>query len=60
MSETFFKATKRSLYFLTKCFFFVKINNEHGNVHFFFSDNVRRTFYKLAVTMQDIVILLHD
>ena len=25
-----------------------------------FSDNVMRTLYKLAVTMQDNVILLHD
>ena len=25
-----------------------------------FSDNVMRTFYKLSVTMQDNVILLHD
>ena len=25
-----------------------------------FSDNVMRTFYKLAVTMQDNVMLLHD
>ena len=25
-----------------------------------FSDNVMLTFYKLAVTMQDNVILLHD
>ena len=43
--------------------YFVKIKNEHGNVHFIvadFSDNVMRTFYKLAVTMQDNVILLHD
>ena len=46
---------------------FVKIKNEHGNVHFnyflfqiFHADNVMRIFYKLAVTMQDKVILLHD
>ena len=46
--------------------YFVKIKNEHGNKHynyFFvsdFSDNVMRTFYELAVTTQDNVILLLD
>ena len=47
--------------------YFVKIKNEHGNVHLnyflfqnFYADNVMRTFYKLAVPMQDNVILLHD
>ena len=65
MFETFFKATKGSLYFLNV--YFVKIKNEHRNVHFnyflfqiFNADNVMRTFYKLAVTMQYNVILLND
>ena len=46
--------------------YFLKIKNEHGNVHFNyyfssdFSDNVKGTFYKLSVTMQDNVIQLHD
>ena len=61
---TVFKATEGSLYFLSV--YFVKIKNEHRNIHFNyffssdFSDNVMRTFYKLAVTMRDNVILLHD
>ena len=47
--------------------YFVKIKNEHENVHLnyflfqnFHADNVMPTFYKLAVTMQDNVILLRD
>ena len=47
--------------------YFVKIKNEHGNVHLnyflfrnFYADNVIHTFYKLAVTVQDNVILLDD
>ena len=65
MFETFFKAGKDRYIFLLNVYF-VKIKNEHGNVHFNyffssdFSDNVMRTLYKLAVTMQDNVILFHD
>ena len=62
----FSKPRKDSYIFLLKGYF-VKIKNEHGNVHFnyflfriFHADNVMPTFYKLAVTMQDNVILLHD
>ena len=47
--------------------YFVKIKNEHGNVDFnyflfkiFHADNVMPTFYILAVTIKDNIILLHD
>ena len=62
----FTKPRKDRHIFLLKFFFFL-IQNEHGNVHFnyflfqiFHADNVMSTFYELAVTMQDNVILLHD
>ena len=62
----FSKPGKDRYIFLLKGYF-VKIKNEHGNVQFnyflfqiFHADNVMRTFYKLAVTMQDNVILLRD
>ena len=57
MFETFFKATKDRFIFLLKGYF-VKISNEHQNIHFnyflfqiFHADNVMCTFYKLTVTM---------
>ena len=65
MFETFFKATKGHYIFLLNVYL-VKLKNEHSNIHFNyffssdFSDNVMRTFYKLAVTMQNNVILWHD
>ena len=61
----FSKPRKDRFIFLLNVYF-VKIKNEHGNIYlncFFssdFSENVMSTFYKLAVTMQDNVILLHD
>ena len=62
----FSKPLKDRYIFLLKGYF-VKIKNEHGNVHFnyflfqiFRADNVMATFQKLAVPMQDNVILLHD
>ena len=64
MFETFFTRKDRYIFLLNV--YFVKIKNEHGNVHFKyffvldFSINLMHTFYKLAVTMQDNVILLHD
>ena len=66
MFETFFKPRKDRYIFLLNGYF-VKIKNGRGNVHFnyflfqnFSPDNVMHTFYILAVTMQDNVILLHD
>ena len=60
----FSKPRKDRYIFLLKGYF-VKIKHEHGNVHFnyfsfqiFHADNVMRTFYKLAVTMQYNVIML--
>ena len=62
----FSKPRKNHYIFLLKGYF-VKIKNEHGNVHlnyFFFqifhADIVMPTFYKLAVTIQDNALLLHD
>ena len=63
--EHFSKPRKDRYIFLLNVYF-VKIKNEHGNMLFNnyfvsdFSDNVMCTFYKLAETMQDNVILLHD
>ena len=61
----FSKPRKDRYIFLLKGYC-VKIKNELGNIHFnfflfqiFHADNVMRTFYKLAVTMQDNVIPLH-
>ena len=62
MLETFYTRKDRYIFLLNVYFF--KIKNEHRNVKLFFvshfSDNVMRTFYKLAVTMQDNVVLVHD
>ena len=59
----FSKPRKDRYIFLLKGYF-VKIKNEHGNVHFnyflFQIFHAMSTFYKLAVNMQDNVILLHD
>ena len=62
----FSKPRKDRYIFLLKGYL-VKIKNEYRNLHFnsfwfqiFHADNVMRTFYKLAVTMQENVILLHD
>ena len=60
MLETFLKATKDPYIFFLNVYF-VKIKNEHGNIHFnYFLLNLIRTFYKLADTMQDNVILFND
>ena len=56
-----FSKPRKDRYIFLLYVYFVKIKNEHGNVFFSdLSDNVMRTFYKLSVTMQDNVILLHD
>ena len=55
-----FSKPRKDRYILFLKGYFVKMKNEHGNIHFnsflfqiFRADNVMRTFYKLAVTMQD-------
>ena len=62
-----FSMPRKDCYIFLLKGYFVKIQNEHGNVHFnyflfqiFRADNVMLTFYKFAVTMQYNVILLHD
>ena len=55
-----FSNPRKDRYIFLLNVYFVKIKNEHGNVHFNyffsdFSDNVMRTFYKVAVTMQQIM-----
>ena len=62
-----FSKPRKGHYIFLRKGYFVKIKNEHGNVHFNYflfpilhADNVMGIFYKLAVTMQDNVILLHD
>ena len=60
-----FSKPRKDRYIFLLNVYFVEIKDEHGNVYFNyfcfrFSDNVMRTFYKLAVNMQDNVILLHD
>ena len=62
-----FSKSRNDIYIILLNGYFVKIKNEHGNIHFnyfwfqiFHADNVMRIFYKLAGTMQDNVILLHD
>ena len=63
----YFSKLRNDHYIFLLNVYFVKIKNEHGNVHFnyfffqiFHADNVVLTLYKLAVTMKDNVILLHD
>ena len=62
-----FSKTRKDRYIFLLNGYFVKVKNEHGNVHLnyflfqnFHVDNVMSTYYKLAVPMQDNVILLHD
>ena len=61
-----FSKPRKDRYIFLLTDYFVKIKNEHGNAHFnflfqiFHADNVRPTFYIVAVTMQDSVILLHN
>ena len=62
----YFSMPRKDRYIFLLNVYFVKIKNEQGNVflNYFlfsdFSDNVMRTLYKLPVTMQENVILLHD
>ena len=62
-----FSKPRKDCYIFLLNVYFAKIKNGHGNVHFnyflfqiFHADNVMCTFYKIAVTLQDTVILLHD
>ena len=57
-----FSKPRKYRYILLLNFHFVKIKNDHGEVHFnyflfqiFHADNVMRTFYKLAVTICKII-----
>ena len=59
-----FSKPRKDLYIFLLNGYFVKTKNEHGNIQFnyfwfqiFHADNVMPIFYKLAVTMQDNVIL---
>ena len=59
-----FSMPRKDLYIFLLNVYFVQIKNEHENIHFnyfwfqiYHADNVMRIFYKLAVTMQDNVIL---